>query len=167
MGTPLRSGRRQVCFPPQVGWQELLPQLWGIWGISFTSPVGKLYHRVLLNWVRVEVDTLLCYNQGRFTVQQVLSLHRILEQCKMRQNSNCVALCRLLQGQGPGWSWYYLATAFEKTVKAIMSMHLCTSDSVITPVRQIDLFLISMLECCRDAHCPHSCSLWRSTTSWD
>ena len=66
-------------------------------GISLMSLVGKLYNKVLLNRIRGEVEPLLHYNQngfrpGRSTVQYVLSLRQILEQCRVRQNTNCVVV---------------------------------------------------------------------------
>ena len=58
------------------------------------SLVGKLNNRVLLDQIRGKIELLLRYNQngfrpGRSTVQP---LRIILDQCRVRQNTNCVAV---------------------------------------------------------------------------
>ena len=108
-------------------------------GISLMSLVGKLYNRVLLNRIRGKVEPLLRYNQngfcpGRSTVQHVLCLRRILEQCRVRQNTNCVAVFADFSKAFDSISRARMELILssygipQKIVKAIMSLHQCHRD---------------------------------------
>ena len=118
------------------------------------SLLGKLYNRVLLNRIRGKVEPLLRYNQngfrpGRSTVQHVLCPRRILEQCRVRQNTNCVAVFVDFSKAFDSISRSRMELILSsygiphKIVKAIMSMYLYTSATVITPDGQSDPFDIT------------------------
>ena len=118
------------------------------------SLVGKLYNRVLLSRIRGKVELLLPYNQngfhpGRYTVQHVLFLRRILEQCRVRQNTNCVVVFVNFSKAFNSVSRARMELILpsygipSKIVKAIMSMYSCTSATVITPDGQSDPFDIT------------------------
>ena len=123
-------------------------------GISLMSLVGKLYNKVLLNRIRGKVEPLLRYNQngfrpGRSTVQHVLSLRKILEQCRVRQNCNCVAVFVDFSKAFDSISRARMELILpsygipRKIVKAIMSMYSCTSATVFTSDGQSDPFDIT------------------------
>ena len=82
-------------------------------------------------------------------VQHVLSLRRILEQCRSRQNTNCITAFVDFYNAFDSISRARMKLILfsygilRKTVKAIMSMYLCTSATVITPDGQSDPFDIT------------------------
>ena len=82
-------------------------------------------------------------------VQHVLSLRKILEQCRVRQNSNCVAVFVDFSKAFDSVSRARMELILHsygiprKIVKAIMSMYSCTSATVITPDGQSDPFDIT------------------------
>ena len=64
-------------------------------GIALMSLAAKLYNRILLNRIQPHVEPLLRPNQngfrvGRSTVQHILALRRIIEECTVRQECQCV-----------------------------------------------------------------------------
>ena len=65
-------------------------------GIALMSLAAKLYNRILLNRIQPHVEPLLRPNQngfrvGRSTIQHILALRRIIEECTVRQECQCVA----------------------------------------------------------------------------
>jgi hypothetical protein len=66
-------------------------------GIALMSLCAKLRNKMLLQRIRPYLDPLLRPNQNGFrprrgTTQHVLALHRVFEQCRLKQETNCVAV---------------------------------------------------------------------------
>ena len=65
-------------------------------GIALMSLAAKLYNRILLNRIQPHIEPLLRPNQngfriGRSTTQHILALRRIIEECTVRKECQCVA----------------------------------------------------------------------------
>ena len=66
-------------------------------GIALMSLCAKLRNKMLLQRIRPYLDPLLRPNQNGFrprrgTTQHVLALRRVFEQCRLKQETNCVAV---------------------------------------------------------------------------
>ena len=112
-------------------------------GIALMSLAAKLYNRILLNRIQPHIEPLLRPNQngfriGRSTTQHILALRRIIEECTVRKECQCVATFIDFSKAFDSISRSRMADILykyglpNKILAAVMSMYSRTTARVVT-----------------------------------